>query len=114
MPRRPRVLVEGLTYHVDNRARRGEEPFKPEDEAGRFRLLPLLAYLQAKPQLQGCSGSSPRSSRGPNGEITIPGTHACADVSESCVGAACPPGARTDQLMGGTGRYQLQSESVTR
>ena len=40
MPRRPRVFVEGLIYHVDNRAGRGEAPFKLEDEAGRFwRLL---------------------------------------------------------------------------
>ena len=45
MPRRPRVFVEGLVYHVYNRAGRGEAPFKLEDEAGRFWLLPLLAYL---------------------------------------------------------------------
>ena len=39
MPRRPRVFVEGLIYHVYNRAGRGA-PFKLEDEAGRFwRLL---------------------------------------------------------------------------
>ena len=45
MPRRPRVLVEGLTYHVGNRAGRGEAPFTLESEAGRSWLLPLLAYL---------------------------------------------------------------------
>jgi REP element-mobilizing transposase RayT len=36
MPRRLRVLVEGLTYHVYNRVGRGEAPFKLEDEAERF------------------------------------------------------------------------------
>ena len=36
MPRRPRVFVEGLVYHVYNRAGRGEAPFKLEDEALRF------------------------------------------------------------------------------
>ena len=36
MARRPRVFVEGLVYHVYNRAGRGEAPFKLEDEAGRF------------------------------------------------------------------------------
>ncbi len=36
MPRRPRVFVEGLTYHVYNRVGRGEAPFKLEDEAERF------------------------------------------------------------------------------
>ena len=39
------MLVEGLTYHADNRAGRGEAPFKLDEEAGRFRLLPLRAYL---------------------------------------------------------------------
>ena len=34
--RRPKGFVEGLIYHVYNRARRGEAPFKLEDEAGRF------------------------------------------------------------------------------
>ena len=36
MPRRPRVFVEGLIYHVYNRAGRGEAPFKLEEEADRF------------------------------------------------------------------------------
>ena len=45
MPRRPRVFVEGLIDHVYDRAGRGEAPFNLEDEAGRFRLLPLLAHL---------------------------------------------------------------------
>ena len=65
MRRQPRVLVEGLIYHVYNRVGRGEAPFKVEDEAGRFwsllhevkkrdglavlawciTVLPLLAYL---------------------------------------------------------------------
>ncbi len=35
MPRRPRVLVEGLVCHAYNRAGRGEAPFKLEDEVGR-------------------------------------------------------------------------------
>ncbi len=34
--RRPKGFVEGLIYHVYNRARRGEAPFKLEDEVGRF------------------------------------------------------------------------------
>jgi len=36
MPRRPRVFVEGLTYHVYNRVGRGEAPFKLQEEAERF------------------------------------------------------------------------------
>ena len=36
MPRRARVFVEGLIYHVYNRAGRGEAPFKVEGEAERF------------------------------------------------------------------------------
>jgi REP-associated tyrosine transposase len=36
MPRRPRVFVEGLIYHVYNRAGRGEAPFKLEGEAQTF------------------------------------------------------------------------------
>jgi len=36
MARRPRVFVEGLTYHVYNRVGRGEAPFKLDDEAERF------------------------------------------------------------------------------
>jgi REP element-mobilizing transposase RayT len=33
MPRRPRVFVDGLIYHVYNRVGRGEAPFKLDDEA---------------------------------------------------------------------------------
>ncbi|HQT95051.1 MAG: hypothetical protein B7Z68_03205 [Acidobacteria bacterium 21-70-11] len=40
MSRRSRGLVEGLIYHVYNRAGRGEAPFKLEDEADRFWSLP--------------------------------------------------------------------------
>ena len=36
MPRRGRVFVEGLIYHVYNRVGRGEAPFKLVDEAERF------------------------------------------------------------------------------
>jgi hypothetical protein len=36
LPRRPRLFVGGLVYHVCNRAGRGEAPFKLEDEARRF------------------------------------------------------------------------------
>ena len=36
MPRRPRVFIEGLTYHVYNRVGRAEAPFKLGDEAERF------------------------------------------------------------------------------
>jgi REP element-mobilizing transposase RayT len=36
MPRRPRVFLDGLTYHVYNRVARGEAPFKLDDEAERF------------------------------------------------------------------------------
>ncbi|MBI4914522.1 MAG: transposase, partial [Acidobacteria bacterium] len=36
MPRRPRLFVEGLIYHVYNRVGRGEAPFKLDDEADRF------------------------------------------------------------------------------
>ncbi len=36
MPRRPRVFVEGMVYHVYNRVGRGEAPFKLEDEAQRL------------------------------------------------------------------------------
>lgn len=36
MPRRPRVFIEGLTYHVYNRVGRGEAPFTLEEEAERF------------------------------------------------------------------------------
>lgn len=36
MPRRARVLVEGLIYHVYNRMGRGEAPFNLGDEAERF------------------------------------------------------------------------------
>jgi REP element-mobilizing transposase RayT len=36
MPRRPRVFIEGLTYHVYNRVGRGEAPFALEEEAERF------------------------------------------------------------------------------
>jgi len=36
MPRRARVFVEGLIYHVYNRVGRGEAPFKLADEADRF------------------------------------------------------------------------------
>ena len=39
------MSVEGLVYHSCNRVGRGEAPFKFEEEAGRFWLLPLLAYL---------------------------------------------------------------------
>ena len=39
MPRRARVFVEGLTYHVYNRVGRGEAPFKLEDEAQLFFTL---------------------------------------------------------------------------
>jgi len=36
MPRRGRIFVEGLIYHVYNRVGRGEAPFKLDDEAERF------------------------------------------------------------------------------
>ncbi|MFI5091375.1 MAG: transposase, partial [Terriglobales bacterium] len=36
MPRRPRVFVEGLTYHVYNRVGRGEAPFRQAREAEAF------------------------------------------------------------------------------
>ncbi len=36
MPRRPRLFIEGLTYHVFNRVGRGEAPFKLGGEAERF------------------------------------------------------------------------------
>ena len=36
MPQRPRVLVEGLIYHMYNRVGRGEAPFKLDDEAQAF------------------------------------------------------------------------------
>jgi REP element-mobilizing transposase RayT len=36
MPRRARVFIEGLIYHVYNRVGRGEAPFKLADEADRF------------------------------------------------------------------------------
>jgi putative transposase len=39
MPRRGRVFVEGLIYHVYNRVGRGEAPFKLDDEAERFWAL---------------------------------------------------------------------------
>ncbi len=39
MPRRPRLFVEGLIYHVYNRVGRGEAPFKLDDEADRFASL---------------------------------------------------------------------------
>jgi hypothetical protein len=39
MPRRPRVFVNGLVYHVYNRVRRGEAPYNLDDEAERFWAL---------------------------------------------------------------------------
>lgn len=39
MPRRPRVFVEGLIYHVYNRVGRGASPFKLEGEARAFWTL---------------------------------------------------------------------------
>ncbi len=36
MPRRARVFVEGLIYHVYNRVGRGEAPFRLDDEADAF------------------------------------------------------------------------------
>jgi putative transposase len=36
MPRRARVFVEGLIYHVYNRVGRGEAPFKLSEEAVTF------------------------------------------------------------------------------